>query len=100
MNALQSYIPLLVMIVGAFIPFGLVGYAVRIGRNGLALTILALVSAVFAILVYAANGTFGIDPLLAMSWAMIFAFPALLGALAGALLGWLMRRRDDRNAQN
>lgn len=99
MSALQSYVPLLVMIIGAFIPFGVVGYLVRMGRNGLALTVVALVSAVFAILVYAANGTFGIDPLFAMSWAMIFAFPALLGALSGALLGWLMRRRDDRNAQ-
>ncbi|MEY1555997.1 UDP-N-acetylmuramate--alanine ligase [Yoonia sp. R2331] len=86
-----------IMVLGAFIPFGIVGYLVRAGKNGLALSIAAVIGAMLYILVWGSDGRLGIDPLLAISWAMLFFVPALIGTLAGGLLGWLMRRRDDRS---
>ncbi len=88
-----------IMVVGAFIPFGIVGYLVRMGKNGLALTLGSVIGAMLWILVWGADGRLGIDPLLAISWAMLFFVPAMIGTLSGALLGWLMRRKDDRKAE-
>lgn len=85
-----------VMVIGAFIPFGVIGYLVRIGRNGLALSLASVIGGMLVILVWGADGRLGLDPLLAMSWAMLFFVPAVIGSLAGWLLGWIMRRRDER----
>ena len=56
----------------------------------------AVIGAIFVILIYASGRPFGIDPVFAMSLAMLVCVPALLGSTAGALLGWLLRRQDDR----
>ena len=34
-----------------------------------------------------------LDPVQAMSWALLFFLPALIGCMAGAFLGWLIYRR-------
>jgi hypothetical protein len=47
------------------------------------------------VLLYATGRPFGINPGFAMSAALLGVLPALLGAGAGALLGWLLRKRDD-----
>ncbi len=86
-----------IMLLGAFIPFGLVGYLVRIGKNGLALTFVSLIGGLLVLLVYASDGSLGMHPLMAMSWAMVFMLPAFIGSLAGWLLGWLIRRRGERS---
>ncbi len=91
-----GFVVFAVMVIGAFIPFGIVGYLVRAGKNGLALTITSVIGAMLWVLVWGSDGRLGIDPLLAISWAMLFFVPAMIGTLAGGLLGWLMRRRDDR----
>ncbi len=91
-----GFVVFAVMVIGAFIPFGIVGYLVRAGKNGLALTIVSAIGGMLVILVWGADGRLGIDPILAISWAMLFFVPATIGALAGWLLGWLMRRKDDR----
>ncbi|WP_341365571.1 UDP-N-acetylmuramate--alanine ligase [Yoonia sp. BS5-3] len=83
------------MCAAALVPFALLARIMRKGRGGLALTILSLLGAGFAVLLYAAGRPFGIDPVLAMSLALLLVLPAFSGAAAGALLGWLLRKRDD-----
>ena len=84
------------MLACAMVPFFVVTRLVRDGQSGLALTIIAVIGGTFAVFLYAAGRPFGVDPVLAMAIVMLGCVPAILGSLAGALLGWLMRRRDDR----
>ena len=84
------------MLFCAMLPFALLTRLVRSGRNGLALTITSVIGAVFVILIFASGRPFGIHPVFAMTTAMLACLPALLGCSAGALLGWLLRRQDDR----
>ena len=85
-----------VMLVCAVIPFVWLTQLVRGGRSGLALTIGSVVGAALAISLFAAGRPFGVDPVQAMGLAMLVFLPALLGCAAGGLLGWMLRRRDDR----
>lgn len=85
-----------IMAVCALVAFALLSRWVRAGAFGLALSLLSLLGACLAILIYATGRPFGINPLLAMDLALLWVFPALLGGLAGGLLGWLLRQRDDR----
>ncbi|PJI91333.1 hypothetical protein BC777_0159 [Yoonia maricola] len=85
-----------VMLIGAAAPFALLTKLMRAGHSGIALTIVAVIGAVFVILIYASGRPFGIDPVFAMTVAMLACVPALLGSTAGAFLGWLLRRQDDR----
>ncbi|WP_131801589.1 UDP-N-acetylmuramate--alanine ligase [Cognatiyoonia koreensis] len=66
------------------------------GRAGLVLTVLSLLGALLAILVFATGTPIGIDPLQAWTIALLFVLPAMCGALAGTLLGWLIRWRRER----
>jgi len=84
------------MAVSALAAFALCAKWVVRGKSGAALTVIALTGAAFTLLFYATQGTLGIDPIRAWSWALLFALPATCGALAGSLLGWLIRRRRDR----
>ncbi|PXW70914.1 hypothetical protein C7964_102814 [Loktanella sp. PT4BL] len=84
------------MLLCAMIPFAALTRFMRAGRSGLSLSIASAIGAVLVIAIYASGRPFGVDPVLAMTVAMLACVPALLGALAGALLGWLLRRRDDR----
>jgi Na+-driven multidrug efflux pump len=87
---------LLAMVVCALVTFGVLVSLVRGGQSGWSMTILSLLGACFAVLLYASGRPFGIDPVFAMSTALLFVLPALAGGGAGALLGWLLRKRDDR----
>ncbi|WP_439156129.1 UDP-N-acetylmuramate--alanine ligase [Yoonia sp.] len=80
----------------ALTAFALLLRWVRAGAFGRALSVLSVLGACLTILIYATGRPFGIDPLLAMDLSLLWVFPALLGGLAGAMLGWLLRRRDDR----
>ena len=84
------------MLASAMLPFALLTWLVRQGHAGWALTVPSVLGAVFAVLLYASGRPFGIDPLVAMGGALLVCLPALLGCAAGGLLGWLLRRRDDR----
>ena len=84
------------MLASAMLPFALLVWLVRSGRNGLALTIVSLIGAAFAIFIFASGRPFGISPVFAMTAAMLVCVPALLGSTAGVFLGWLLRRQDDR----
>ena len=81
---------------GAFV---MLVWLVRNGKSGLALSILSVIGAGFVVLFYAAGRPTGIDPVRAMSGALLFALPALAGGLAGGALGWLLRQRDDRKGR-
>jgi hypothetical protein len=82
----------------AVVPFLLLTGLIRAGRSGLALTIASVIGATLVIFVYASGRPFGIDPVFAMTAALLVCVPAFLGSLAGAMLGWLLRKRDDRKA--
>jgi uncharacterized membrane protein YsdA (DUF1294 family) len=84
------------MVCAAMLPFVLLAWLVRSGKSGLALSLMSIIGAVFVVLIYASGRPFGVDPLRAMSTAMLIFLPALLGGGAGALLGWMLRRRDDQ----
>ena len=83
------------MLLAALLPFALLTHLMRIGKDGAALTLLSLTGGVLAILLFAAGRPMGLDPVGAMTAALLVALPALLGGGAGALLGWLIRRRGD-----
>ena len=87
-----------VMLTCAILPFLLLSRLVRSGQSGLALSIASIIGATFAVFFYASGRPFGIEPFFAMGVAMLICVPAMLGCAAGALLGWLLRRRDDRAA--
>lgn len=89
---------LALMLCAAFVPFALLLRLMRGGQSGLALTVMSALGAVFAILLYASGRPFGVDPVMAMSVALLAALPAFLGGGAGSILGWLLRRRDDNRA--
>ncbi|EBA12804.1 hypothetical protein [Roseobacter sp. CCS2] len=84
-----------VMLTCAGLPFMLLTKLMREGQTGLAWTILSVIGATLAIFIYASGRPFGVDPVFAMTVALLACVPALLGGTAGALLGWLLRRQDD-----
>lgn len=84
------------MLISAFAAFLLATRWMERGKSGAALTLISLTGASFVILFYAAQGTLGLDPVQAISWALLFALPATAGACAGTLLGWLIRKRRDK----
>lgn len=85
------------MVVSAMVPFGLITRWVRAGKVGLAMTLLSLIGAALVIFLYGVQTPIGLTPVQAYSWALLFALPAMMGGAAGALLGWLLRRRDERS---
>ncbi len=87
-----------VMLTCAALPFALLTKLMRSGQSGLTLTIISVIGATLVIFIYASGRPFGIDPVFAMTVAMLACVPALLGSTAGAFLGWLLRRQDDRRA--
>lgn len=84
------------MLTCAMVPFALLTWLMRSGQIGLSMTIMSVIGATLVIFIYASGRPFGIDPLFAMMVAMLACVPALLGSTAGAFLGWLLRRQDDR----
>jgi len=84
------------MLICAALPFALLTKLMRAGQTGLALTFISVTGAALAIFIFASGRPFGIDPVVAMMVALLALIPALLGGTAGAFLGWLLRRQDDR----
>lgn len=80
----------------ALVPFFVQVRLARAGKFGPVLSVLAVVGAVAVILLYATAKPFGIDPVQAMAILLLGVVPAGLGGGAGALLGKLLRNRDDR----
>jgi hypothetical protein len=80
----------------ALVPFFLLVRLARAGQFGLVVTILSVLGAAGVILGYATAKPFGIDPVRAMAILLLGVFPAFLGGGAGALLGKMLRNRDDR----
>ncbi|MEM8536823.1 MAG: UDP-N-acetylmuramate--alanine ligase [Pseudomonadota bacterium] len=85
-----------IMLSCATLPFILLTWLVRRGQSGYALTAASVIGATLVILLFAAGRPIGIDPVFAMTLALLGFVPAMLGALAGALLGWILRRQDDQ----
>ena len=86
------------MLTCATVPFVLLAWLMRSGQSGLALTIGSVIGATLVVFIYASGRPFGIDPVFAMTVAMLACVPAMLGGIAGATLGWLLRKQDDRRA--
>jgi len=84
------------MLISAALPFALLTKLARAGQTGLTVTIISVIGATLVIFIYASGRPFGINPVFAMAVAMLACIPALLGGTAGAFLGWLLRRQDDR----
>ncbi len=80
----------------AFVLFAVLVRLVRAGQVGWSMTILSALGGCLAVLIFATGRPFGINPAFAITAALLVVFPALLGGGAGALLGWLLRMRDDR----
>ena len=85
-----------VMLICAGLPFILLTKFMRSGQSGLALTIVSVIGATLVILIYASGRPFGVDPVFAMGLTLIACVPAFLGSTSGALLGWILRRQDDK----
>ena len=84
---------LLLMVACAMIPFALAAYWLQRGKVGYGLTLMSVLGACLAIAIYAASHFIGVDPVRAMSSAMLVFAPGTLGSAAGGLLGWLIYRR-------
>ncbi|MBQ2261110.1 MAG: UDP-N-acetylmuramate--alanine ligase [Loktanella sp.] len=87
-----------IMILCALVPFLALVRLSRAGQFGLVLTALSVLGAVAVILFYATGKPFGIDPVQAMAILLLGIVPALIGGGAGAVLGRLLRKRDDKRA--
>lgn len=66
------------------------------GRFGVPLTVVSLLGGALAVLLYATNGTIGMDPLQAYAIGLIGVLPAFIGAQAGFLLGWMIWKRRQK----
>ncbi len=87
-----------IMIVSALAAFGVMARLMLLQKSGLALTLVSLIAAGLAVLIFASSTPIGLDPVRAIAIAMVCLFPALLGAGAGALLGSMILRRRQRNS--
>ena len=85
-----------IMLTCAMLPFAVLTLLMRSGRTGLALTIVSVIGAALVVSIYASGRPFGVDPVMAMTVALMACVPAFLGSTAGAFLGWLLRRQDER----
>lgn len=87
---------LAIMLAFALLGFFMMHRLVFAQRSGAALTFVSVISAALAFFVFAGTTPIGMDPLRAIGAALVCLLPALVGAGAGALLGWLMLRRRFR----
>jgi len=90
---MQDALILATMLACALVPFVGCARLMFQGHAGYTLTLLSVLGAAFAILLYGTNNDVGLDPVQAMGMALLFCLPALAGGLAGSLLGKLLRDR-------
>jgi len=86
-----------IMFVSAVIPLAVMTRLMLLQKAGLALTFISVLAAGLAIFVFASTTPIGMDPLRAIGIAMVCLLPALLGAGAGALLGYMVLRRRQKD---
>lgn len=84
------------MMVCCLVPFIVLCKLMMMGKVGPALTIIALLGAALTIAMYSSTRPMGIDPMVAIIAGLVFLTPAMVGAVAGLLLGWLIYRRRNR----
>lgn len=84
---------IVLMVVAAFAPLALATFWMQRGKVGYTLTLFTLIGTGLTVALFIASRPTDIDPVQAMSWALLFFLPALIGCAAGALLGWLIYRR-------
>ena len=83
----------ILMLTSGLAPFALCTLWMQRGKVGYALTLFSVLAALLTLSVYAASRWIGIDPIGAMSSAMLVFLPGTIGCVAGSLLGWLIYRR-------
>jgi hypothetical protein len=81
------------MIVAAMLPLTLATFWMQRGKVGYTLTLFSVLGACLAIAAFGSTRPIGVNPVHAISAAMLVFLPATLGCAAGALLGWLIYRR-------
>ena len=86
-----------IMFVSAVIPLAVMTRLMLLQKAGLALTFISVLAAGLATFVFASTTPIGMDPLRAIGIAMVCLLPALLGAGAGALLGYMVLRRRQKD---
>ena len=89
---MQDILILTTMLACALLPFVGCARLMYQGFAGYAVTLLSVLGAAFAILLYGTNHDVGLDPVQAMGMALLFCLPALAGGLAGSLLGHILRK--------
>lgn len=87
---------LAVMLVSAFVPGLIMCRLMVTGKVGPALTFIALLGAGLALTIYAVTVPLGLSPMTAILLGQLVLTPALMGAAAGKLLGWLIYRRRNK----
>lgn len=93
---MQDVLIVSTMLACAMLPFVGCARLMFQGHAGYTLTLLSVLGAAFAILLYGTNHDVGLDPVQAMGMALLFCLPALAGGLAGALLGHILRKRKRK----
>jgi len=93
---MQDVLILTTMFACAMLPFVGCARLMYQGHAGYTLTLLSVLGAAFAILLYGTNHDVGLDPVQAMGMALLFCLPALAGGLAGSLLGHLLNKRKEK----
>ena len=77
----------------AVMPFFVMKRLIMAQKSGFALSFISVLIAGFTILIFASSTPIGMDPLRAIGIAMICLLPALVGAGAGVILGYILLHR-------
>lgn len=93
---MQDALILTTMLACAMLPFVGCARLMYQGHAGYTLTLISVLGAAFAILLFATNHDIGLDPVRAIGMALLFCLPALAGGMAGTLLGHMLRKRREK----
>ena len=86
------------MLSAAVVPFVLLAILMRGGQTGWSLTVVSVIGATLALFFFATGRPIGVHPAFAMAIVLLVCLPACLAACAGGLLGFVLRRQDDRRS--
>lgn len=90
---MADVVVVVMMLTAASVPFVLATRWMQRGKVGYTLTLFSLLGAGLAIALFTSTRLMGVNPVNAMSAALLVFLPATLGSMAGALLGWLIYQR-------